>query len=54
MRGRAKAAGITAGGAAGAMAGFVWFATDPLAGLSVALTGAGLLGWGANRLFLGR
>lgn len=54
MRGRAKAGAITAGGAAGAMAGFLWFATDPLAGLSVALTGATFLGWGANRLFVGR
>jgi len=54
MRGRAKAAGITAGGAAGAMAGFAWFATDPLAGLSVALCGAVALGWGANKLFVGQ
>jgi hypothetical protein len=54
MRGRGKAAGITAGGAAGSLAGFWWFATDPLAGLSVALCGAVALGWGANRLFAGR
>ena len=54
MRGRAEAAGLTAAGAAGSMAGWLWFATDPLAGLSVALCGAVALGWGANRLFVGR
>jgi len=54
MSGRVRAFGITVGGAAGATAGFLWFGTDPLAGLSVALMGAGLLGWGAHRLVFER
>ena len=54
MQGRVKAAGVTAAGAAGSMGGWLWFATDPLAGLTVAMCGAVALGWGANRLFIGQ
>lgn len=38
----------------GAAAGFLWFGSDPLAGLSVALFGAVALGWGAHRLVFDR
>jgi hypothetical protein len=54
MEARAKGAGISAAGAAGAAGGFLWFGTDPLAGLSVALWGAVALGWGAHRAVFGR
>lgn len=54
MRAKLRALGITACGAAATTTGYLWFATDPLAGLSVALFGAGVLGWGAHRLVFDR
>ena len=50
MHAKLRALGITACGAVGAATGFWWFASDPLAGLTVALYSAGVFGWGANRL----
>jgi len=54
MRAKLRALSITAGGAVGATTGYLWFASDPLAGLAVALCGAGVLGWGAHRLVFDR
>ena len=50
MSAKVKAFGVMVAGALGATLGVVWFGTDPLAGLSVAVFGAGVLGWAAHRL----
>jgi len=45
-----KAFGAMVAGALVVVLGFYWFGTDPLAGLSVAVSGAALLGWAVHRL----
>ena len=45
-----KAFGATVAGVLVVVLGFWWFGTDPLAGLSVSVSGAALLGWAVHRL----
>jgi len=49
MGAKLKAFAAMLGGALAVMLGFLWFGSDPLAGLSVAVSGAGLLGWATHR-----
>ena len=48
MNAKVRAFGVMAGGALGATLGVVWFGSDPLAGLSVAVCGAAMLCWGGR------
>lgn len=50
MSAKVRAFGVMVGGALGATLGVLWFGSDPLAGLSVAVSGAAVLGWAVHRL----
>ena len=54
MSAKVRAFAVTVVGALGATLGVLWFGSDPLAGLSVAVYGAATLGWGAHRLVFDR
>ncbi|GAB3778613.1 hypothetical protein [Nocardioides ungokensis] len=49
---RTKAFGAMLAGWVSAVLGFLWFGSDPLAGLTVAVSGAVLFGWAAHRLVM--
>jgi len=50
MNARLRSFAVTMSGGLAALLGYLWFASDPLGGLTVAVSGAVALGWGAHRL----